>query len=139
MPLPEEILDAEYSGIIFPDQSAFIRTTTKPEFKAFSLNELPSIVCSKERDQADSTITRYSCAKIEPSGRYLVMDDICDGGATFLKLREAIDSRVGLDLYVTHGLFTKGVDELYKGYKNIFCTNSCPGWKLLKYNGTYSY
>lgn len=52
----------------------------------------------------------------------LVIDDICDGGATFLALADALEqARAGdLYLYVTHGFFTKGTEELLKKYKKIF-------------------
>lgn len=52
----------------------------------------------------------------------LVIDDLCDGGATFLALADALQqARAGdLYLYVTHGFFTKGTRELLKNYKKIF-------------------
>lgn len=58
--------------------------------------------------------------------RGLVVDDICDGGATFISVARAIKERnphVQLDLYVTHGIFSKGLDELSLYYNKIFCYN----------------
>lgn len=58
------------------------------------------------------------------SGKALVVDDICDGGATFIALAESVlasNPDLELSLYVTHGIFSKGVEELQKYYKNISC------------------
>lgn len=53
----------------------------------------------------------------------LVVDDICDGGRTFIevakKLREHTSEN--LYLYVTHGIFSSGLSELLQYYKHIFC------------------
>jgi ribose-phosphate pyrophosphokinase len=61
------------------------------------------------------------------SGKLLVVDDICDGGATFLSVAKRIHESqprvTQLDLYVTHGIFSKGVDELLQHYDNIYCFN----------------
>lgn len=57
----------------------------------------------------------------------LVVDDICDGGATFLSIAEMFERTgnkpVVLDLYVTHGIFSKGVDILKKKFNNIYSAN----------------
>lgn len=61
-----------------------------------------------------------------PAYRALVVDDICDGGATFISVAKAIkecNPHVQLDLYVTHGIFSKGLDELSLYYNKIFCYN----------------
>ena len=57
----------------------------------------------------------------------MILDDICDGGRTFIEaakhLREAGAKRV--ELYVTHGIFSKGVENLLdNGIDHIYTTNS---------------
>ncbi|MBK7898862.1 MAG: ribose-phosphate pyrophosphokinase [Azonexus sp.] len=54
----------------------------------------------------------------------LVVDDICDGGRTFLELAQALRGVTDqpLYLYVTHGIFSKGVEVLLKDYQGIFTT-----------------
>lgn len=56
-----------------------------------------------------------------------VVDDICDGGATFIKLAEEIERQgvvpKSLSLYVTHGIFSKGIDIIFKKYDNIYVHN----------------
>ena len=53
----------------------------------------------------------------------LVIDDICDGGRTFIELAKAMQERTAqpLSLYVTHGIFSKGLDELLVYYDKIYC------------------
>jgi ribose-phosphate pyrophosphokinase len=54
------------------------------------------------------------------------VDDICDGGGTFLGLAEATGlpwSRV--DLYVSHGVFSKNaLDNLRERFEYVYTTNS---------------
>ena len=56
------------------------------------------------------------------SSNVWVVDDLCDGGATFISvaklLREHYDF-YDLNLYVTHGLFSKGKEELFQYYTTI--------------------
>lgn len=63
----------------------------------------------------------------------LIMDDLCDGGATFIAeaqyLRDTavITKDRKIYLFVYHGLFTKGFDELFKHFDRIYMTNSYGG------------
>lgn len=63
------------------------------------------------------------------SGKVCVVDDLCDGGATFLSLgqmlRRTQPDMTELSLYVTHGLFTNGIAfvELYDLYDTIYVHN----------------
>jgi len=56
----------------------------------------------------------------------VVVDDICDGGATFLALSEKLDQiDVGAKhLFVSHGIFSAGMEKLRECYKTIGTTNS---------------
>lgn len=59
----------------------------------------------------------------------LVVDDICDGGGTFLllapHLRKLTTGRVML--YVSHGIFSKGLDHLAVDYDAIYTGNNLSG------------
>lgn len=51
-----------------------------------------------------------------------VTDDLCDGGATFISIAKLLRNNFTfgkLNLYVTHGLFSKGKEELYKHFDEI--------------------
>lgn len=61
----------------------------------------------------------------------MIFDDICDGGYTFIKLAEALKFK-GVKhvlLYVTHGIFSKGLEPLLANglIDHIFTTDS---WRI---------
>ena len=59
--------------------------------------------------------------------KYVIVDDICDGGRTFIELAKAIhDSRPTAEVYliVTHGIFSNSFYELSKHIKKIYSSNS---------------
>lgn len=61
------------------------------------------------------------------NGRVLIVDDICDGGRTFISAGEMIrrtQPRVTkLSLHVTHGIFSQGLDKLYEVFDTVTCYN----------------
>jgi len=56
----------------------------------------------------------------------LIVDDICDGGGTFLGLAEELKECNSGDLYlaVSHGIFSKGSQTLLDNFKSIYSTDS---------------
>lgn len=56
----------------------------------------------------------------------IIVDDICDGGATFIGLASCLRTLGAKDiyLYVTHGIFSKGFYDLAKYFTNIYTTDS---------------
>ena len=59
----------------------------------------------------------------------LIIDDICDGGGTFVGLAEIMKYRgaLSVDLYVTHGFFSRGTDAVNgenEAINQIFTTDS---------------
>jgi ribose-phosphate pyrophosphokinase len=88
------------------------------------------ITCTKIRDN-DGKLTKTHIPLSNLGNKKLVIiDDICDGGATFLNIAKTIKEHyVGVDepkiyLIVTHGIFSKGFNELNKYFDGIYCTNS---------------
>ena len=87
------------------------------------------ITCSKDRD-TDGKLTKT----VVPMGKHwnsdkdiIIIDDICDGGATFINITKEFKSngyKGKLYLIVTHGIFSKGFEELSKYFNGIYCTNS---------------
>ena len=61
------------------------------------------------------------------SGRVVIVDDIADGGKTFISAGEMIrrtQPRVTkLSLHVTHGIFSQGLDKLYEVFDTVTCYN----------------
>lgn len=59
--------------------------------------------------------------------KYVIIDDICDGGRTFLELAKAIHgSRPTAEVYliVTHGIFSQSFLELSRELKKVYSSNS---------------
>lgn len=56
----------------------------------------------------------------------IVVDDICDGGATFIAIGEKLKSLTSEELYliISHGIFSKGFEELLTYYSEIHTTTS---------------
>lgn len=85
------------------------------------------IQCDKIRDTKTGKITGFSVGNDDIYKRNcLIIDDICDGGATFVGLAKELKRYGAGDLYlaVTHGIFSKGIIELSKYFKSIFTTDS---------------
>jgi ribose-phosphate pyrophosphokinase len=56
----------------------------------------------------------------------LIVDDLADGGRTFKNLAKALKNQGAskVFLYVTHGQFNYGFDELKECIDHVYCTNS---------------
>lgn len=94
--------------------------------------DIPNIVTAvKHRDIKTGKITHTEVPLSEEryykDVKFVVIDDICDGGRTFIELAKAIKSKIPnakIYLVVTHGLFTSGFGELNEHFEKIFTTNS---------------
>jgi len=68
--------------------------------------------------QIDPRVAEY------PTG--LVVDDICDGGGTFIGLGEEIrklNPNMKLGLYVSHGIFSQGTEKLSDIFNDLFISD----------------
>lgn len=112
----------EETTLICPDAGAQKRTEKYNTILGFK----EIIYCLKNRDSETGTLSGFQVLGKIQTENALVVDDICDGGGTFLglgdKLKEAGANK--LLLWVAHGGFTKGVDELLKRYEAIGYVNS---------------
>lgn len=108
---------SEADLICYPDKGA----RTKYE----NIYSYPHIYGEKVRDQETGNITNYQLIGDPKGKRVLIVDDICDGGATFIMLTQDL-LKAGakeVNLFVSHGLFTKGIQVLRdSGIKRIFTT-----------------
>ena len=88
-------------------------------------NNLKDIVyCSKNRDLATGNLTLEVLEPEQCTNRNcVIVDDICDGGATFLAIAEKIKA-AHLTLIVTHGIFSKGFAALEKSFNEIIVSDS---------------
>ncbi|MGK9174285.1 ribose-phosphate diphosphokinase [Yokenella regensburgei] len=85
-------------------------------------------ILTKERDVASGNLTGFALVSGEVAGKdLLIVDDLCDAGGTFIGsaqvLRDA--GARSVSLYVTHGVFSKGVENLLNnGIDAIYTTTS---------------
>ena len=121
-------IGAEDLTILLPDEGALNR------YKIFSQSRV--LHCQKHRDAQTGALSGFTVPQIE-TGKVLIVDDICDGGGTFLGIAEKIreqKSHVPVSyLYVTHGIFSKGMRELRGAFEKIFCTDSYTTWERSPY------
>lgn len=87
------------------------------------------ITCNKDRDANGKLIkTVVPITKEHLNKDLIIIDDICDGGATFINIAKEIKKlpyfRGKIYLIVTHGIFSKGFEELSIYFDSIYCTNS---------------
>lgn len=112
----------EYAAVISPDAGAEKRAgAVARDLK------VPLLHGWKTRDVETGKISGFGMeyATGYPDGRVLVVDDICDGGGTFLGLADVIrEDGLWPDLYVTHGIFSQGTEKLLERYGRIYCTDS---------------
>jgi ribose-phosphate pyrophosphokinase len=83
----------------------------------------------KIRDVDTGAIKETVVYTSETDMDFLVVDDICDGGKTFIELAKVLYPKTTgkLYLYVTHGIFSKGLEPLEDWYDNIYCPYPFPG------------
>ena len=107
--------------LICPDAGA-----AKKLGKYFEWNKniVDIVYCNKSRDLSNGKI---SLKLLEPEKcqdrNCVIIDDLCDGGATFLAIAEQI-TPVHLSLIVTHGIFSKGFTALEEKFNEIIVSDS---------------
>ena len=84
------------------------------------------IRATKVRDIATGKIQSIEFVDAIPEGKnFLIVDDICDGGGTFIPLAELLYPHSDdIDLYVTHGIFSKTVEMLHTRFNTVYTTDS---------------
>jgi ribose-phosphate pyrophosphokinase len=115
----------EYDLLCYPDKGAVSKYT-----EIYSCSHMYG---EKVRDQLTGKITKYEIkGQSVKDCRVLIVDDICDGGATFVLLAKELYAHGAkeVNLFVTHGIFSKGLAPLQEaGIKRIFTQDgeACKG------------
>jgi ribose-phosphate pyrophosphokinase len=108
---------------VYPDAVAF------PDIGACNRYELcvpmstPRVFGEKKRNPLTGVIEEYELHGDVKDKAVLIIDDICDGGATFIHLANGLyaNGAKEVHLYVSHGIFSKGLQVLRDaGIKRIF-------------------
>lgn len=120
--IPNDVIQAVISKvnpdiICFPDKGASQR--------GYITNNLPTINLDKVRNQLTGNIEGLTyLGNLDLTGKsLLLLDDLCDGGRTFIEATKMLD-KLGVsevNLYVSHGIFSKGTNVLFEsGIHRIF-------------------
>jgi ribose-phosphate pyrophosphokinase len=108
--------------LISPDGGALKKIYKVSEF----LGGVEVVECSKSRDVKTGRLSGFKVYEDDLQGMdCLIVDDICDGGGTFVGLAEELKNKNAGKLYlaVSHGIFNKGF-EVLDCFEKIFTTNS---------------
>jgi ribose-phosphate pyrophosphokinase len=111
--------------LVSPDAGAYKKIFDVAQ--KFNIDNI--ITASKVRDIKTGAILRTEVPTLDQHKdlKYIIIDDICDGGRTFTELAKVMkESRPTAKIYlvVTHGIFSAGFDELSKYFEQIYTTNS---------------
>lgn len=117
-----EVIDDKELSIVYPDAGA--QKKIDKMLRIIPLfNKTNVINAVKTRDTKNGYITDTRVYGDIEGKSMIILDDICDGGRTFLNLAETLIGKGAHDLYlyVTHGIFSKGYEQLRGYFKHIYC------------------
>ena len=126
-----ELIQSPDTALVCPDNGAVPRTQAVAQY----FNQSNVVYAHKNRDPLTGQITHMELVTpFITQKTAVIIDDICDGGATFLQLSELLRGN-GFEhivLYVTHGVFSRGL-QVFNGLVDaIYTTNSLPQTTHLK-------
>jgi ribose-phosphate pyrophosphokinase len=108
--------------IIAPDEGAVNRAVAAA--KILGVSEV--LWAEKDRDPATGAVNGITLHG-DPTGKHvIVVDDICDGGRTFIELSKKLEGAASKTLFVTHGIFSKGYNEVADHFDAVYTTDSLP-------------
>lgn len=116
--------------VLFPDKGAADRYNQPAQVASnVEVIEVQTLFAQKKRNPTTGAFEGF---EVPEEGQFetdavLIVDDLCDGGGTFNGIADVISGRgqeVTLGLYVSHGIYSKGLTELTKRFKQLYTTNS---------------
>jgi len=118
--------DFEKYTLVCPDSGAYKKFHGLCQYLEY---ESESLLCTKIRDTTTGRIQRIDINynTNQPETNCIIVDDICDGGGTFVLLAEKIKHIwpwAKIHLIISHGIFSNGFP--LKGIDHIYTTNSIP-------------
>lgn len=124
--ITESPIASYVKGIIAPDVGASKRAEN---FRSKLYPQAELIQCYKRRDSMTGKLSGYQMPPLPQEGSYIIVDDICDGGGTFNLLAEEfkkdpLSKYSNLSLFVSHGIFSKGIDAIDPVISKIITTDS---------------
>ncbi|WP_330204518.1 ribose-phosphate diphosphokinase [Cyanobacterium sp. Dongsha4] len=124
------IFDSVLKNILIEDNWALVAPDAGAEKKVLTVAQrlgLRDVFCaSKIRDSKTGKITDTTFHDDVKGRKVLIVDDICDGGRTFIELGKLLREKQAetIYLYITHGIFSKGLQVLNPYFDHIYCYHS---------------
>jgi ribose-phosphate pyrophosphokinase len=119
---------AEYSrfALVSPDGGSLKKIYDLAEALHYE-NQI--VIAAKHRDLQTGKImsTNVHLTDYQKSLDMIIVDDICDGGRTFVELSKALRAAGAtgrIYLIITHGIFSAGLKALNPYFYEVFSTNS---------------
>jgi len=110
--------------LVSPDAGALKKIYKVAEAIGYS-NDI--VLCNKVRDVSNGRIKKLTVDHDNLEGKdCYIIDDICDGGATFIGVAKELKARNAgrVNLIVSHGIMSKGEEELSQYIDQIYTTDS---------------
>lgn len=118
--------------VVCPDEGAVLKIHT---LNRYLPDETEYVYCTKIRDTATGEILGVNVPNDVKDKSLIIIDDICDGGRTFIEIAKKLQEYGAKEifLYVTHGIFSKGLDVLRPYFTHVYCYHTF----LTDYDTTY--
>lgn len=119
--------------LISPDKGATEKTKWYEHFLKMDnrFNVKGIIQCGKVRDPISGKITGFTVEtgpeQVDENAAFVITDDICDGGGTFMGVADALAAKYGTNnqyLFTSHGIYSQGVDKLLTKFKMLGTTDA---------------
>lgn len=121
-----EIFDYNYNPVMAPLKNHILVCPDQGAHSKIKAFCRPYIRYEKVRDPLTGDIKKIELVdhNIELHKDYLIVDDICDGGSTFIMIAKDLRRRgvIGrLALVTTHGIYSKGTEKLREYFDDVIC------------------
>ncbi len=122
----EDLIERDHVCLVYPDKGAEARVRQVAQALATKGIDCEVIPCSKVRNPENGQITDSVVQGDVRGKNCIIIDDICDGGRTFIELAKVLKKQGAQKLYlsVSHGIFSKGLDVLKEHFERVYCFNS---------------
>ena len=110
--------DFEFDIVVSPDAGAIKKAT-----EVSRVTSRPLVIATKKRNPINNEITDTEIIGGNINGKHVVIvDDICDGGRTFIALAKALKEQGAskVTLVVIHGIFSYGVEPLQEYIDEVY-------------------
>lgn len=124
--------------IVAPDAGSLKKVS-----KVARMFSCPMVRADKTRSVIDGSITGTVVYSESIGDKdFLIVDDICDGGRTFIELAKELRKLTTgkIKLYVTHGIFSQGLNVFNDIIDEIYCAVPFPGFSFQQtvYKGKFT-